>query len=274
MKWIRRKPVVLVVVALAVILSVISTAQGQGGQFGGIMTYDPANKWVLFTDHTGTWHAPMAFHNAAAPNTSITEITVNTDDQFAIETFHLDQLAAVMTLDTNGGAALVGSNGGGIGADGPTGDTCIPASLTTSCTPVSLHVAANGILTKYRGQALDGNGVSTILFHADSTLTGAFGPYTVFTTNASGYASGGMYRLSGYMTALNTEQGSTMQFVLGYADETGTQVQTTPTVPFAFTGGILPFTFVFYAQPATPITITAVTTTGQNYSVHLRLEAL
>ncbi len=274
MKWIRRKPVVLVVVALAVIFGVISTAEGQGGQFGGIMTYDPANKWVLFTDHTGTWHAPMAFHNAAAPSTSITEMTVNTDDQFEIQTYHEDKIAAVLDLDTNGGAALVGATGGGIGADGITGDTCIPASLSLGCAPVALRIAANGIVTQYRGQALDGNGMSTILFHADSTLTGAFGPYTIFTTNASGYAAGGMYRLSGYLTALNTEQGSTMQFVLGYTDETGQQIQSTQTVPFDVIGRNLSFTFVLYAQPTTPISMTAVTTTGQQYTVHLRLEAL
>jgi hypothetical protein len=275
MKWIKGKPVVFSVVVLAGIFALISSAQGQSGFLGGLMTYDPSNKWVLVTDHTNTWHAPMAFHNAAAPNTSITEFVVNTDDQFEIQTFNQSRLAALLDLDTNGGAALYGAAGGGIGVEGTTGDTCIPTSPTVACAPTALRVGANGILTQYRGQQLDGNGLSTILFHADSTLSGTFGPYTIFTTNASGYASSGMYRLSGYLTALNTVPASTMQFIAGYTDETGAQIQSTgAAVPFDVTGRNVSFSFFFHAEAGTPITIITNTPIPQNYTIHLRLEAL
>jgi hypothetical protein len=273
MKCIGRKPLLVVVLLLAVIFGALSTAQGQGGLFGGILTYDPANNWVLVTDHTGTWHAPMAFHNAAAPNTSITEFTVNTDDQFQIQTFHESQVAALLDLDTDGSAALFGAAGGGIGVEAATGDTCIPTSQTVACSPQALRIGASGILTQYRGQNLDGNGMSAILYHADANLTGSFGPYTIFTTKASGYAAGGMYRLSGYLTALNS--GSTLQFVAGYTDETGPQVQFNGSgVPFGTTGKYTSFTYVFYSQPNAVITIQTVTNPSQNYTVHLRLEAL
>jgi hypothetical protein len=131
------------------------------------------------------------------------------------------------------------------------------------------------VLTQYRGQALAGNGQPTILYYADTSLTGSFGPYTIFTTNGTGYASSGMYRLSGYLTATSVIPGATMQFVSGYTDEVGNQTQTNgEPIPFALVGAKLPFSFVFYSEQSKPITISTVTTGGPAYTIHLRLEAL
>lgn len=253
----------------------MTTAQGQGGSFGGILSYDPSNNWVLFDDRTGTWHAPLAMHNSAAPSNSVTEFTVNTDNQFEIQTFNKGTLASFLDLDTDGSAVLYGAGGGGVGVEAATGDTCLPSVQGGPCSPTALRVGANGIVSQYRGQTLMGNGLVTILYYADATLSGSFGPYTIYTTNGSGYASSGMYRLSGYISASAAATNGTMQFVVGYTDETGVQAQSTgyPT-SFDVYGDKLPFSFVFYSQAGKPVTITTVSTGGPAYTIHLRLEAL
>jgi hypothetical protein len=115
----------------------------------------------------------------------------------------------------------------------------------------------------------------TILFTADSTLTGNFGPYTIFTTNASGYASSGMYRLSGYITATNTQLGGSMQFATGYTDEVASQTQVSgQPIPLGIVGANLPFSLVLYSQAGKPITISTITTGVPTYTIHLRLEAM
>src|SRR5262245_9297940 len=108
MKLMGRRPILVIVLVLVGLFTALATAQGQGNLFGGIMSYDPNNHWVLFTDHTGTWHAPLAIHNASAPSNSITEFVVNDDDQFEIQTFNEGRLAGFLELDTNGSAALYG----------------------------------------------------------------------------------------------------------------------------------------------------------------------
>lgn len=275
MKRIFGKPFLIALVALAVLFAVLNTAQGQGGStFGGIMNYDPASQWVQFTDRTGTWHAPLAIHNSAAPSNSVTEFVVNTDDQFEIQTFHVGNLAAYLDLDTDGSVELYGSGGGGIGAEGATGDTCLPASVKSPCGPNSIRIATNGTIKQYLGQPTMGHGISTIQYYADASLTGSFGPYTIFNTNTTGYASSGMYRLSGYIVATSTQTGATMEFHLGYTDETGLQLQSTPSTAFGVNGNKVPFSFVFYSAPGTPVTITTVASGTPVYGIHLRLEAL
>ncbi len=282
MKLISQRPVVALVLIICVVSLVIASAQGQTSTWGNIMTYDQRNQWILFTDQTGTWHAPMAMRNAAAPSGSVTEFTVNTDGQFEVQQFNNGVVSALLNLDTDGHVVLAGTQGGGIATDVTTGETCIPATMTgLPCGPQATRWSngdanhAQGVLSAYRGQPLAGNGQPTILYYADSQLTGSFGPYTIFTTNASGYASSGMYRLSGYLTATSTQPGGSMQFILGYTDEVRGQIQMNGfPIPFAAPGANLPFSFVFFSQPEKPITISTVTTGGPTYTIHLRLEAL
>ena len=275
LKFLGKRPVVAWVVAMIGLFALLVSAQGQGGLFGNIMSYQMNNQWVLFTDQTGTWHAPLAIHNSAAPANSVTEFTVNTDNQFEIQNFNQGNLASYLDLDTDGSAALYAVGGGGIGMDAITGDTCLPAVQTAPCGANSLHIATNGIVNRYRGQATAGNGISAILYYADATLSGNFGPYTIFTTNASGYGASGMYRLSGYLTATSTQAGGSLQFVAGYTDEVMVQTQTNgPPAPFNAAGANLPFSLVFYSEAGKPITISTVTTGNPTYTIHLRLEAL
>jgi hypothetical protein len=275
MKLLSKRPILVTVLVLVGLFTILASAEGQGSVFGNIITYDANNQWVTFTDHTGTWHAPLAIHNSAAPNNSITEFVVNTDDQFEIQTFNQGQLAGFLELDTNGTAALYGGQGGGIGTDSVNGDTCIPTTLTAPCAATSLRIGTNGLVKQYLGQNTAGWGMPTILFTADSTLTGNFGPYTIFTTNASGYASSGMYRLSGYITATNTQLGGSMQFATGYTDEVASQTQVSgQPIPLGIVGANLPFSLVLYSQAGKPITISTITTGGPTYTIHLRLEAM
>lgn len=276
MKMLVRKPVVLATVTLVMLLSFLATVQGQGGSFGGILTYSATNNWVQFTDHTGTWHAPMAMHNAAAPSNSIVQFLLNTDDQFEIQTYNKGNPTSLLDLDTDGSAVLYGSGGGGVGVEAASGDTCFPSTQTAPCANLAMRVGANGIVRQYLGQATAGHGISTILYSGDATLTGGFGPFTVFTTNASGYGSNGMYRLSGYMTVTGASAGSTVVFTTGYSDEVGQQYQNTGLpVPFQAAGDNLPLSFIFYSQAGKPITIiTSVLGGAPTYTVHLRLESL
>lgn len=274
-KMIARTLFVVAVILVVALFTVLATAHGQGSLFGGIMSYDPKNDWVLFTDRTGTWHAPLAMTNSAAPSNSVVEFTLNTDDQFVIQTYASDNPESALDVDVDGSASLYGSAGGGVGVDAATGDTCIPSIRIAPCSATSLRVGTNGVVKQYLGQATAGNGIPTILYYADATLTGSFGPYTIFTTNASGYASSGMYRLTGYMTATAASTGSTMQFVTDYTDESGIQVQNTGLpIPFQSVGNDLPFSFVFYSQAGTPITISMIAAGNPTYTIHLRLEAL
>lgn len=251
-------------------------AHGQGSFLGGIVTYDPQNNWVLFTDHTGTWHAPLAMTNSKASSNSVVEFTLNTDDQFVLQTYGGGQPTSALDVDVDGSAALYGSAGGGIGVDAATGDTCVPATRDNPCGPTSLRVNSGGIVSSYQGQPTFGHGISTILYAADVSLTGAFGPYAFFTTNASGYGSSGLYRVTGYMTVVSPAPGSTMQVAIGYFDESGKQVQNNGlAIPFETVGETLPFSCVFWSQSQSPITITMNVAGGSpTYTVHVRLEEL
>jgi hypothetical protein len=268
------RPILTIALVLIAVFTLLSTASGQNSTLGNIMSYNSQYQWVQFTDQTGTWHAPLALHNSAAPSNSITEFVVNTDDQFNIQTYNQGNLAALLDLDTDGSAALYGSGGGGIGVEAATGDTCVPAVQSAPCSPYALRVGANGILNHYRGQQLAGNGVAALLYTADTSLTGSFGPYAIFTTNQNGYASGGMYRLSGYLTATSTSSGASMQMVVSYTDEVEPQTQYANQPVFSVAGANLPFSFVFYSQPGKPISISTVNIGTSTYTIHLRLEAL
>jgi hypothetical protein len=276
MKKIARGLVIVAAVLVVAVLSALFTTRGQGSLFGGILSYSLANRWVLFTDPTGTWHAPLALTNSAAPSNSVVEFTVNTDDQFVLQTYSEGSPASFLDVDTDGSASLYGSGGGGVGVEGATGDTCLPSTQVGPCSTTSLRVNSGGTVTRYLGQSTAGHGISTILYSADASLTGSFGPYTIFTTNASGYASSGMYRLTGYMTVIGSWTGSTMQFVADYTDEGGMQAQTTGApVSFQGVGDKLPLSFVFFSQAGKPIVISAITAAGNpSYAIHLRLEAL
>jgi hypothetical protein len=272
----NKKLTILAGIAVVLILLVVTerVARTQTGG-GSSMVYDPQNLWYLFTDNTGSWHAPLAIHNSSAASNSVTEFSVNTDNQFQIQNFGGGRISSFLNLDSEGSLSLYGVGGGGIGSEGWTGDTCIPTTLQAPCGPNSMRIGASGIVTQYRGQSLSGNGLSAILFFADTPLTGSFGPYTIFTTNKTNYASAGMYRLSGYIVETTSAPGATMQFAIEYTDETGPQSQITGApVSFAAVGAKIPFEFVFSAVANSPISFTNTTTNSPTYGFHLRLEAL
>jgi hypothetical protein len=268
---------ILLAIVVVAVLSVHTTTHAQGGgSFGGILTYDPTNDWILFTDQTGTWHAPIAITNSAAPTDNVVEFTVNTDDQFVAQVFGNGTPKSALDIDPNGAASLWGSAGGGIGVDNNNGDTCIPSIENSPCGPTSLRINYNGEVSQYLGQPTSGHGISTIQYWADTTLTGTFGPYTIFTTGTGAYAAAGMYRVTGYMTVTGSSPGSAMQFVVDYKDEGGFQSQTTGTpVPFGSVGEKIPFSFEFYSVAGQPITISMIATGGNPvYGFHVRLEEL
>jgi hypothetical protein len=132
------------------------------------------------------------------------------------------------------------------------------------------------MVDQYLGQSTAGYGISTILYAADANLTGSFGPYTIYTTTASGYGSSGMYRVTGYMTVTSPAAGSNMQFVVDYKDEGGFQAQSTGIpVQFSQIGNKIPFSFEFYSVAGQPITINMIATGGNpSYGFHVRLQQI
>jgi hypothetical protein len=239
-----------------------------------IMQWNSALNAVTFTA-SPTWSAPVWFSSsgaAAQQNQAGTEFLENTDGQFEIVTISNGQTQSLLNLDTDGHIALFGANGGGISTD-RTGNTCL-ASANGGCWNVVF--ANNGPLLNYQGVALkSGHGMPVILFGSGANLSGNFGPYTLYTTPASGYTSTGLFRVSGYVVETSPAAGATLQVHIDYTDISGPNSQDTGT-PLAFNtkGAKLPFSFILQAVPGTPINLTVNTTNGPEYTINVDLEAL
>jgi len=239
-----------------------------------IMQWNSALNAVTFTAGP-TWSAPVWFSSsgaAAQQNQAGTEFLENTDGQFEIVTLSNSQTQAVLNLDTDGHIDLFGANGGGISTD-RTGNTCL-ASANGSCWNVVF--ANNGPLVNYQGVALkSGHGMPVILFGDGANLTGNFGPYTLYTTPASGYTSTGLFRVTGYVVETSPAAGATLQVRLDYADISGPNSQDTGApLSFSTNGAKLPFTFILQAVPGTPINLTVNTTNSPAYTINVDVETL
>ena len=240
-----------------------------------LMQWNSALNAVTFTAPAGTWSAPVWFTNAsseAQQSQAGTEFLENTDGQFEILTVANGQTKSLLNLDTDGHIDLYGANGGGISTD-LAGNTCL-ASANGSCWNVV--VANNGPLVKYQGVALtSGHGMPVILFGGGANLSGNFGPYTLYTTPASGYTSTGLFRVSGYVVETSPATGATLQVSIGYRDISGQNSQDTGApLSFSAVGAKLPISFILQAVPGTHINLTVNTTNTPVYTINIDLEAL
>jgi hypothetical protein len=136
--------------------------------------------------------------------------------------------------------------------------------------------AQNGPLINYRGVALKaGNGMPAILYGGSATVTGNFGPFTLYTTPSTGYTSSALFKVSGYVVATSLAPGATLQVRLGYREDSGPNSQDTGIpVSLATVGAKLPFSIILQSSPAQPITISVTTTNSPVYMIYATVEAL
>ncbi len=240
-----------------------------------IMQWNSALNAVTFVAPAGV-QAPVAWYGSADPyaqeHRAGTEFVENTDGQFLIITEQDGFATATLNLDTDGHIDLFGSNGGGISTNAA-GNTCL-ASANGGCWNVVF--ANNGPLVNYQGVATNGgDGLPIILFGGSSYQSGNFGPFTMYTTPATGYTATGMFRLTGYIVATTAAPGATLQARIDYTDASGPNSQDTGTpIPFATVGAKLPFSFILQSTPSRPINISVITTNTPIYLISGIIEAL
>lgn len=245
------------------------------GAQSSVMQWNATLNAMVFTAPSGTWSAPVWFTNGspqAQQSNAGTEMVENTDGQFEIATLANGQLQSLLNLDTDGHVDLYGANGGGISTD-HSGNTCL-ASANGSCW--NMVIANNGPLINYEGVATrGGNGLPIILFGGQSPETGNFGPYTLYTTPASGYTANGLFHMSGYIVATAAAPGATLQVRINYTDASGANSQDTGLpIPFGVVGAKLPYSFILQSAPSSSITISIITTNNPTYVTTGTFEAL
>ncbi|HKM67281.1 MAG TPA: hypothetical protein VJX70_08960 [Candidatus Acidoferrum sp.] len=245
-----------------------------GGGLGPLAQWDPVLNATVFTA-PGTWSAPVWFTNSnsyAQQTHAGTEFLENTDGQFEIVTLENSYIKALLNLDTDGNIALYGANGGGIATDA-SGRTCL-AGNNGSCWNVAF--AVDGPLVNYQGVATKGgDGMPVILYGGTSPQVGNFGPFTMYTTPASGYTSNGLFRFSGYVVATSPATGATAQVRIDYVDASGANHQDTgPAVPLGTVGAMIPFSFILQSAPSSAINISVLTTNTPVYNISGTIEAL
>jgi hypothetical protein len=245
-----------------------------GGGLGPLAQWNPTLNATVFTA-PGTWSAPVWFTNSnsyAQQTHAGTEFLENTDGQFEIVTLENNYIKALLNLDTNGNIALYGANGGGIATD-LSGRTCLAGS-DGSCWNVAF--AVDGPLVNYQGVATKGgDGLPVILYGGTSPQVGNFGPFTMYTTPASGYTSSGLFRFSGYAVVTSAASGATAQVRIDYVDASGANHQDTgPAVPFGTVGAMIPFSFILQSVPSSAINISVLTANTPVYTISGTIEAL
>lgn len=219
----------------------------------------------------GQWLAVQYYANAASYPDVVSAFTVNQDGQFEMQTLKNCKtqcvVSTLLNLDMDGHVDLWGSAGGGLSTN-IQGDTCLAA---TSGGCGNIRISANGGFSQYKGlPAVSGSGMPFIVYGVPPTsLTGSFGPFTLFTTPASGYGANALYEVTGYAVATNSQPGSTLLVTVHYTDTHGARSQSTSSVSFSAAGAILPFQFILQSAPGSPITFTSATNPGTTYSVQL-----
>jgi len=219
----------------------------------------------------GQWLAVQYYANAASYPNVVSAFTVNQDGQFEMQTLKNCStqcvVSTLLNLDMDGHVDLWGSAGGGLSTN-IQGDTCLAA---TSGGCGNIRISANGGFSQYKGlPAISGSGMPFIVYGVPPTsLTGAFGPFTLFSAPANGYGANSLYEITGYAVATNSQPNSTIRLTVNYTDTQGAKSQSTAAIPFSAAGDILPFQFVLQSAPGSVITFSSFTNPGTTYNVQL-----
>jgi hypothetical protein len=260
--------------------------------------HDQGFNGVLYITSTGGVGPANANSNASGDYLAYHVVSVNTDNQVNYETWSCFipggsgctylttgtptyTISSRMQLDSDGHFALGSGSGGGIASDPTTGNTCIPynANQLGACNvPTALNINTTGVISKYLGQNTAGSAIGIKVYEGSSTLTGNFGPYTIFTTptGTSGYgANPQQYQMIGYISIANDNPGATCYAKVLYTDDTGPTSAQTSSFKCASIGqnsGSAGFNFNFRAVPGTPIQTQIFSTSGNvQYNISEKL---
>jgi hypothetical protein len=208
---------------------------------------------------------------------------VNTDGQRELITYHFNnrtgnyEKSSQLNLDQDYHFALGSFNGGGIGSDPSTGDTCIPINILANGTcnvPSSLHINSQGAVSQYLGLPLDpgGHGTSTIARAVNGSATGTVSNWPTWTTPASGYGASDFYEVSWVGVVTSGATGTSAVATWTFTDESGPNSCSSANTAFGFVGNRLELTCRFYSMPSTPINLSVTTMGGSpTYASHLRV---
>jgi hypothetical protein len=266
-------------------LSVISGGLGFVPSQSGSNTFtaDPTHsQWILESNLNDFQSILEIISSAGVATGALHQIAVNTDGQVNYTTYQTGEgfpnnVSSQLRLDQDGTFGLGGGAGGGIGNDGNTGETCIPAPLVgVPSATGTFRVNESGVVSRYLGQGSSGNGIPVFLSTASATgLTGSISNFTVFTTNASGYASQGLYHLRGYLNVTGAGAGATVVVTASYTDDSGANSQSTASLAFAADGANVGYSFIFKSSASAAIKV-SITISGGNptYSSSLNLVPL
>jgi hypothetical protein len=241
--------------------------------------HDQGFNGVLYITSTGGVGPSNANADASGNYLAYHVVSVNIDNQVNYETWSCFipggsgctyqstgtptyVISSRMQLDSDGHFALGSGSGGGIASDPTTGNTCIPynANQLGACNvPTALNINPTGAIVTYLGQNTAGTGIGIKVYEGSSTLTGNFGPYTIFTTpsGSSEYGSNPQqYQMIGYISTANNNAGATCYAKVLYTDDTGPNSAQTSPFKCAAVGqnsGSAGFNFTFRALPGTTI---------------------
>jgi hypothetical protein len=232
-----------------------------------------------YTNQLGSIGTQITLHNAAGNSASTTTITETADSHTSIKVNHSGTTQTELDLQAGGPVSLDSFSEGVSFSIGPDQLACVgqPAkSAGGNCVAAGYNSA--GTLLTYMGLASSGagHGQPFIVYGAGpATLSGNFGPYTIYTCPGSGYGAAALYRVNFYLVATNGDPGSTMQLLLSYKDDVQTQTQTSGTaVPFNSIGAHLPWSTTFSCAAGQTISFQTVTTNAPAYILYVTLELL
>lgn len=249
----------------------------QGGNSSTSMKFDPTvNGGAYLVNRVdGLAASVMYFRNlnptAVAYNT-YTAAYLNTDGEFHWDTYISGALSSSLVLDVDGHVSLYGSSGGGIATDYITGETCIPPGTNgrpaSFCTRFS---STTGGMTQYQGQTLYGGGAHVTVAIGASSLSSAITNFTMFTTNASGYCSAGVYRVEVTVQGTAASAGATVAVSVGYTSSAGAATQSSPAQSVATTGSAFTAIFLVDANASSAITISTTVANSPSYKISFRV---
>jgi hypothetical protein len=232
-----------------------------------------------YTNQLGSIGTQMTLHNAAGNSTSTTTITETADSHTSIKVNHSGTTQTELDLQAGRPVSLDSFSEGVSFSIGPDALACVgqPArSAGGNCLATGFTSA--GTLSTYMGLASSGagHGQPFIVYGAGpATLSGNFGPYTIYTCPGSGYGASALYRVNFYLVATSSNSGATMQLLLFYKDDIQTQTQTSGTAaPFEAIGTHLPWSTTFSCAAGQTISFQSVTTNAPAYTLYVTLELL
>jgi hypothetical protein len=232
-----------------------------------------------YTSQLGAIGTQITLHNAAGNSTSTTTITETADSHTSIKVNHSGNTQTELDLQAGGPLSLASFAEGVSFSIGPDQLACVgqpSRSAGGNCVATGFNSA--GTLSTYMGLASSGagHGQPFIVYGAGpATLSGSFGPYTIYTCPTSGYGAAALYRVNFYLVATSGTAGATMQLQLNYKDDIQAQIQNSGTaVPFDLIGARLPWNTTFSCAVGQPISFQTVTSNAPAYTLYVTLELL